>query len=53
MATVMEHCFFDLDAPIQRVCPKDVPMPVAGPLQKAVMVSEEDIVSNCRRVLAT
>jgi pyruvate dehydrogenase E1 component beta subunit len=53
MATVMEHCFFDLDAPIQRVCPKDVPMPVAAPLQKAVMVSEEDIVSNCRRVLAT
>ncbi len=52
MATVMEQCFFDLDAPIQRVCTKDVPMPVAAPLQKAVMVSEEDIVRVCRQVLA-
>jgi pyruvate dehydrogenase E1 component beta subunit len=48
----MENCFFDLDAPIQRVCNKDVPMPVAAPLQKAVMVSEEDILNACRAVLS-
>lgn len=52
MATVMEECFFDLDAPIQRVCTKDVPMPVATGLQRAVMVSEEDIVKACRRTVA-
>jgi pyruvate/2-oxoglutarate/acetoin dehydrogenase E1 component len=52
MATAMENCFFDLDAPIQRVCNKDVPMPVAAPLQKAVMVSEEDILNACRAVLS-
>lgn len=52
IVTVMEHCFFDLDAQIERVCTKDVPMPVATPLQRAVMVSEEDILNSCRRVLA-
>jgi pyruvate dehydrogenase E1 component beta subunit len=47
MAVVVEECFFDLDAVIQRVCTKDVPMPVAPALQKAVMVSEEDILLAC------
>jgi pyruvate/2-oxoglutarate/acetoin dehydrogenase E1 component len=49
---VMEECFFDLDAPIQRVCTADVPMPASTPLQKAVMVSEEDITTACRAVFA-
>jgi len=48
MAVIMEECFFDLDAPIQRVCGKDVPMPVAAALQKAAMVSEDDILNACR-----
>ena len=52
MACVSEECFFDLDAPIQRVCTKDAPMPVAPSLEKAVMVSEAEIVSACRRALA-
>jgi pyruvate/2-oxoglutarate/acetoin dehydrogenase E1 component len=52
MAVIIEECFFDLEAPIQRVCTKDVPMPVAAALQKAVMVSEEDITIACRAVLA-
>jgi pyruvate dehydrogenase E1 component beta subunit len=51
MACVTEECFFDLEAPIQRVCTKDVPMPVAPSLEKAVMVSEEEIVSACLRAL--
>jgi len=43
MAVVIERAsFFDLEAPIQRVCTRDVPMPVTPGLQKAVMVSEED-----------
>jgi pyruvate/2-oxoglutarate/acetoin dehydrogenase E1 component len=52
MAVVMEESFFDLDAPIQRVCTEDVPMPVATPLEKAVMVSEEDIATACRTAVA-
>lgn len=51
MATVMEECFFDLEAPIQRVCNQDVPMPAAPSLQNAVMVSEEDILRACRTVV--
>jgi len=51
MAVMMEECFFDLDAPIQRVCTRDAPMPVATALQKAVMVSEEDIAAACRGAL--
>jgi pyruvate dehydrogenase E1 component beta subunit len=49
MAGVVEECFFDLDAPPQRVCTRDIPMPVAPSLQKAVMVSEEEIISACRK----
>ncbi len=52
MAGVIEDCFFELDAPPQRVCTRDVPMPVAPSLQKAVMVSEEKILSACRTTLA-
>lgn len=53
MAMVVEECFFDLDAPIQRVCGKDVPMPVAPALQRAAMVSEEDILGACRVAVST
>jgi pyruvate/2-oxoglutarate/acetoin dehydrogenase E1 component len=53
MACVSEECFFDLDAPIQRVCTKDAPMPMAPSLQQAVMVSEAEVVSACRRAMAT
>jgi len=52
MARVVEECFYHLDAPPERVCTRDVPMPVAPALQRAVMVSEEEIISACRRTLA-
>jgi pyruvate dehydrogenase E1 component beta subunit len=52
MAGVVEECFYELDAPPQRVCTRDTPMPVAPSLQKAVMVSEEEIIAACRRTLA-
>jgi pyruvate/2-oxoglutarate/acetoin dehydrogenase E1 component len=51
MATVMEECFLDLDAPLPRICTKDVAMPVISSLQRAVMVSEEDILKACRDVV--
>jgi pyruvate/2-oxoglutarate/acetoin dehydrogenase E1 component len=53
MSTVIEDCFWDLDAPIRRVCNKDAPMPVATTLEKAVMVSEEDILNACLEVAST
>jgi len=51
MAAVMEDCFWELEAPIKRVCNKDVPMPVASTLEKSVMVSEEDILNACLEVM--
>jgi pyruvate dehydrogenase E1 component beta subunit len=53
MSVVIEDCFWDLDAPIKRVCNKDTPMPVATTLERTVMVSEEDILSACLEVAAT
>ena len=50
-ARIGEECFFHLEAPIRRVCTKDIPMPVAPGLQKAVMVSVEDIVAACHATL--
>jgi pyruvate/2-oxoglutarate/acetoin dehydrogenase E1 component len=52
MATVMEECFFDLDAPIQRVCARDAPTPAAPSLEKAVMVREDQIMEACRAAIA-
>ena len=52
MATVIEECFWDLDAPIKRVCNKDAPMPVAATLEREVMISEEDISDACLEVIA-
>ncbi|HEY7302989.1 MAG TPA: alpha-ketoacid dehydrogenase subunit beta [Bryobacteraceae bacterium] len=52
VARIMETCFYHLDAPIQMVCTRDVPMPVAPALQKEVMVSEEDVIRACRAGLA-
>ena len=53
MAMIAEEALFDLDAPIHRVCGKDVSMPVAPDLQRAVMVSEEEIVRACRTVVSS
>jgi len=53
MSTVIEDCFWDLDAPIKRVCNKDTPMPVATTLERTVMVSEENILNACLEVAAT
>jgi pyruvate/2-oxoglutarate/acetoin dehydrogenase E1 component len=52
MAVVMEDCFWELEAPVRRVCNQDVPMPVATALEKSVMVSEEQILESCLEVMA-
>lgn len=43
-AIIAEHCLFDLDAPIQRLCGPDVPaMPYAPPMEKFFMVNPEKV----------
>lgn len=43
-AIIAEHCLFDLDAPIKRLCGPDVPtMPYSPPLEKYFMVNLEKV----------
>jgi pyruvate dehydrogenase E1 component beta subunit len=49
-AAVMESYAFDhLDAPVERVCGADVPMPYAKNLETAALPQVENIVSATRR----
>jgi len=50
IATVIEECFYDLEAPPQRVCGYDVPYPV-GMLEDRYIPTVERIAATCRRTL--
>lgn len=45
----MEQAFDYLDAPIERVTGKDVPMPYAANLEKLALPQVQDIVEAARR----
>ena len=49
-ASIMEHAFDDLDAPVIRVCGKDVPMPYAANLERLALPQPEDIVAAVKSV---
>jgi pyruvate dehydrogenase E1 component beta subunit len=49
-AIAMEELFDDLDAPVQRVCAKDVPLPYAANLEKLALPNVDDIVAACSDV---
>jgi pyruvate dehydrogenase E1 component subunit beta len=44
-ARVMERAFYDLDAPVQRVCSVEVPVPYARHLEEAALPQVEQIVA--------
>ena len=48
---VMERAFDDLDAPIVRVCGKNVPIPYSATLENVVIPKEEDLVTAIRQLL--
>ena len=50
-AVVMDQAFDHLDAPVQRVSGKDVPMPYAANLEKLALPSAQDVVDAAKRVL--
>jgi len=52
-ARISEAAFFDLDAPVGRVCSAEVPMPYAKQLEDAALPSVERIVAGVREVMAT
>ena len=49
-AMIMEEAFDDLDAPVLRVCGKDVPMPYAANLEKMALPQKEDVIKAVKKV---
>ena len=45
---IMENAFYDLDAPVKRVCSAEVPMPYAKHLEQAALPQAETIVRTIR-----
>jgi pyruvate dehydrogenase E1 component beta subunit len=52
MARIMENAFFELDAPVARVCSAEVPMPYAKHLEEAATPQIPAIVAIARRVVS-
>lgn len=51
-ATIMDHCFDDLDAPVARVALPDMPIPYSEPLETAMLPNAAKIAAAARKVLA-
>jgi pyruvate dehydrogenase E1 component beta subunit len=49
---IMEHCFDDLDAPLERVCQRETPMPYSKYLERETMPNKERILAALERVLS-
>jgi pyruvate dehydrogenase E1 component beta subunit len=48
----MERGFYDLDAPVARVCSAEVPMPYAKHLEDAALPQPERIITTVQELLA-
>jgi len=49
-AQVMEHAFDFLDAPVARVCGKDVPLPYAANLERMALPQVADVIEAAKAV---
>jgi pyruvate/2-oxoglutarate/acetoin dehydrogenase E1 component len=47
-ARIMENAFYDLDAPVERICSAEVPMPYAKHLEEAALPRSETIARTIR-----
>lgn len=50
-ARIMEKAFYELDAPVERICTAEVPLPYAAHLEQAALPQPEAIVAAVRRLL--
>jgi pyruvate/2-oxoglutarate/acetoin dehydrogenase E1 component len=50
-ARITEQGFYDLDAPVERLCGAEVPMPYAAHLERAAMPQVESIVATIERMV--
>jgi pyruvate dehydrogenase E1 component beta subunit len=48
---IVEQAFYDLDAPVERVCTAEVPIPYAKHLEDAAIPQVEDVVTAVRRTV--
>jgi pyruvate dehydrogenase E1 component beta subunit len=51
-ARIGKECFDYLDAPVERVCTTDTPIPFSPPMEDFVIPQEDDILKGIRAVLA-
>jgi len=51
VATIVEHAFYELDAPPQRVCSAEVPIPYPAHLENAALPQVDGIVAAARKAL--
>jgi pyruvate dehydrogenase E1 component beta subunit len=51
MARIMENAFYELDAPLARVCSEEVPIPYAKHLEDAALPQAEKIVAAVKEML--
>ena len=50
-ARIMEQAFYELDAPVERICSAEVPMPYAKHMEDAALPQAETIVKTVRRMM--
>lgn len=50
-ARIMESCFYDLDAPVQRLCRKEVPIPYARHMELAAIPQVTDIAKKIQEMM--
>jgi len=43
-ALIAEQCYYELDAPVKRLCMDDAPVPYASSMEKAVVKRAEDLI---------
>ena len=51
-ARIMESCFYELDAPVQRLCRKEVPIPYAKHMELAAIPQKNDISAKIQEMLS-
>jgi pyruvate/2-oxoglutarate/acetoin dehydrogenase E1 component len=50
-ARIMEQAFYQLDAPVERICSAEVPMPYAKHMEDAALPQADTIVETVRRMI--
>ena len=51
-ARIMENSFYDLDAPVERLCRKEIPVPYARHLEEAAIPGVEEIKNKIQEMLS-